>query len=268
MREELPLVSCLCPTYGRPRLLREAIWCFLQQDYPNKELLVVNDHQEPIQLDRDYPGVIVHNLPERLKNLGEKRNCVVRLARGDYLMNWDDDDLYLPWRITEQMKLLYSNPHRWLCKSTQAWRSTNNARYRLNQSYFHGQAAMRRELFDQVGWYAAMNSGQDLELEARIPKDRWIHYRAMPSDLVYVYREGNGIAHISQFRPDQPGRLSGWERMEQSYRNAEGGIITPGFARDYWRDLSEAAAGIPGVDLMQRYALMKRLEPYHDLGGQ
>lgn len=263
MWEELPLVSCLCPTYGRPGLLREAIWCFLQQDYPSKELLVVNDHHHPVHLDRDYPGVIVHNLPARLNTLGEKRNYVVRLARGEYLMNWDDDDLYLPWRMTELMKHLYPNPHKWFCKPTGAWRSTNNTKYRLNQSFFHGQAAMRRELFDQVGWYADMNSGQDLELEARIPKERWIHYRAQPSDLIYVYREGNGIAHISQFRPDQPGRPTGWQRMEESYRNVGGGTITPGFARDYWQDLIDAAATIPGVDPVQRYALSKRLEPYH-----
>src|SRR5579875_46561 len=43
----LPLVSCLCPTYGRGDdrqwLLEEAIESFLRQSYPNKELVILND---------------------------------------------------------------------------------------------------------------------------------------------------------------------------------------------------------------------------------
>ena len=43
----VPLVSCICPTYNRPprhqHLLEEAIASFLRQDYPNKELIVLND---------------------------------------------------------------------------------------------------------------------------------------------------------------------------------------------------------------------------------
>ena len=42
----LPFVSCLCCTYGRPILLGEAVKCFLDQDYPNKELIIINDQLE------------------------------------------------------------------------------------------------------------------------------------------------------------------------------------------------------------------------------
>lgn len=42
-----PPVSCLCPTYGRVALLEEAIYAFLQQDYPGpKELIVLNDYEQ------------------------------------------------------------------------------------------------------------------------------------------------------------------------------------------------------------------------------
>ena len=45
--ERTPAVSCICPTYGRPELLEEAIYCFLLQDYPGpKELIVLNDYAE------------------------------------------------------------------------------------------------------------------------------------------------------------------------------------------------------------------------------
>ena len=38
-----PLVAALCPTYGRFSRLRESLACFLAQDYPNKQLIILND---------------------------------------------------------------------------------------------------------------------------------------------------------------------------------------------------------------------------------
>ncbi len=43
----LPAVSCFCLTYGRPRVLEEAIQSFLQQDYAGaKEMIVLNDYAD------------------------------------------------------------------------------------------------------------------------------------------------------------------------------------------------------------------------------
>ena len=48
MSSELPLVSCLCPTYRRPQLLENSIACFLAQNYPadRRELVVLDDAGE------------------------------------------------------------------------------------------------------------------------------------------------------------------------------------------------------------------------------
>ncbi|MEZ4657920.1 MAG: glycosyltransferase family A protein [Caldilineaceae bacterium] len=44
MEQQSP-VSCICLTYGRPAVLEEAIYSFLQQDYQGpKELIVLNDY--------------------------------------------------------------------------------------------------------------------------------------------------------------------------------------------------------------------------------
>lgn len=264
MTDTLPLASCLCPTYGRPAPLGEAIWSFLQQDYPNKELIIVNDHHRPITLDRAYPGVVVHNLPERLPNMGQKRNCVVRLARGEILLNWDDDDLYLPWRISESVRRLQAAPDKWAFKPTRAWHSTDNQRYHIAHNYFHGQLAMRRTIFDHVGWYPDMNAGQDVAFEVRIPPERWLHYPASPGELLYIYRWGNGVPHISEYGLDQPGRASGYERVAERVKDEAGGVIRPGFGRSYWQDLIEAAARLPNVDPAEVDVLARRLAPFHD----
>ena len=55
MSEKKPLVSCLTATAGRFSVLREAVACFLAQDYPEKELVILNNHPTPLVCD--LPGV-------------------------------------------------------------------------------------------------------------------------------------------------------------------------------------------------------------------
>ena len=58
----LPKVSCLCPTYGRPQCLEEAIFSFLTQDYQGeKELVILNDLADQT-LIFDHPDVKIINV--------------------------------------------------------------------------------------------------------------------------------------------------------------------------------------------------------------
>lgn len=267
MTDQQPLVSCLCLTYARPQLLREAIWCFLQQDYPRKELIIVNDHCEPISLDREYPEIHLHNRSERFANLGQKRNFSVDASKGEILLVWDDDDLYLPWRISSTVKHLADAPQKWAFKPSRAWASTNNQGYSIARNLFHSQLGIRRAAFYLAGGYTEMNSGQDIDFERRIPKERWVRYDAPISELLYVYRWGNGVSHISGLGRDRPGHPSGWDVIAERYRNHAGGVARPGFDRDYWQELIEAASHLPEVDATQLERLTARLKPHHDLGS-
>jgi len=40
--DTLPLVSCIMPTTGRPRWAQQAIRYFSRQDYPNRELVILD----------------------------------------------------------------------------------------------------------------------------------------------------------------------------------------------------------------------------------
>jgi glycosyltransferase involved in cell wall biosynthesis len=261
-----PLASCLCLTYARPDVLRESIWCFLQQAYPNKELIVINDHPEPLYLDRFYPGVHLYNVPNRFGSLGEKRNYSVTAARGEYLFPWDDDDLFLPWRLQDSMSHLLAAPHKWMFKPMSAWMSTNNRDYAIVQNPFHNQVAMRRCAFDHAGGYRMINSGEDIDFESRISPDRWFHYPARLDELIYVYRWGNNVTHISGMGVDTPGTPTAWDRVAENNREKKGGVISPGFDRPYWQDLATAAASAPGVSPAAARSLAERLEPYQGLG--
>ncbi len=94
------LASAYCATYGRPpSLLGEAVASFLQQDYANKELIVLNDLPEQT-IHIDAPGVRVINAYPRYSTLGEKFRAAVDACRGQVLFPWEDDDIYFPWRMS------------------------------------------------------------------------------------------------------------------------------------------------------------------------
>ncbi len=94
------------PTYNRRPFVARAIAYFLRQDYPNKELVVVDDGDDDVSdLVPAAPHVRYVRLPRRL-SLGAKRNECVRQARGDLIMHWDDDDWMAPHRISAQVEAL------------------------------------------------------------------------------------------------------------------------------------------------------------------
>jgi glycosyltransferase involved in cell wall biosynthesis len=193
-------VSCLCLTYGRPHLLEEAIESFLRQDWDGpKELIVLNDHPEQT-LVFSHPQVSVFNIPRRLRTLGEKRNLSVSLAKYDNLLIWDDDDIYLPWRIQETMKTL---PQAQFFKCPNAW-TMNDGRIESNLGYnlYHGGTAYTRWLWEQVGGYKAMNGGEDADIEGRFQqvgnnKQYWPHTQLTKDKIYYIYRWQHGSYHTT-----------------------------------------------------------------------
>jgi len=102
-----PLVSCVMPTTSdRLPFVQQSIKYFLRQDYPNKELVVIEDGPQSIRdLVPDDPQVRFVHLPGA-RTLGAKRNFCVETARGELIMHWDDDDWMAPHRIRYQVEAL------------------------------------------------------------------------------------------------------------------------------------------------------------------
>jgi glycosyltransferase involved in cell wall biosynthesis len=100
---DLPLVSCIMPTADRRGFVPHAIRYFLAQDYPNKELVILDDGSDCIaDLVPDDPRVRYIRRSGRMP-LGAKRNECVRACHGELIMHWDDDDWMAPRRIRCQV---------------------------------------------------------------------------------------------------------------------------------------------------------------------
>jgi glycosyltransferase involved in cell wall biosynthesis len=171
----------------------------LRQDYPNKELIVINDCPGQ-ELICDEPGVRVVNVAERFPSIGDKLNAAVGLARGELIARWDDDDISLPWRLSLSVERLgdadYFNPR--------CYWFLNNEGLHVDHSvgYAHNASLFRRAAFERVGRYHS-ERGEDAALDAAF--SRLAHgvdplrgdKELTRSEWFYIYRWGVSPVHMS-----------------------------------------------------------------------
>lgn len=104
-----PLVSVVIPTIERPAYLKRAIESVLKQTYPYLEIIVVIDGKSAHSKEMMSQYKAAHSMNIKCIETGEKvggseaRNIGARIARGKFVALLDDDDEWLPEKITAQM---------------------------------------------------------------------------------------------------------------------------------------------------------------------
>ena len=123
-------------TYGRFECVERAMNCFLAQTYPNKELIIYNTDVEhpytkilPInhEIYDPYEAAILKDIniiivnqnidsvtKEQYTNVGAIRRDALTHANGDFVVTWDDDDIFLPH---PGLQKVYAVPRPFHCKS-------------------------------------------------------------------------------------------------------------------------------------------------------
>lgn len=184
--EKLPLVSCVMPTYGRPEYLHESLEMFLSQDYENKELLIVNDCPGQTVVG-DYPQVRIINCKKRFPSLGEKRNFAIQEAAGNWIAIWDDDDIYLPWRLSFTIQEIqeFQTP---CYRSAEFWAYWGETALHHNQCipgwFAHPLVTFHRDLWKAVGGYPPITLGEDSALFDKVHKYLKVDWLSYPLDAI------------------------------------------------------------------------------------
>lgn len=111
-------VSVIIPTYKRPDNLRSSIESVLTQEYNDIELLIVDDNGEGSGFDKEsssiyqeivrkYPNSLVKYIQHKYNSNGASaRNTGILNSTGEYICFLDDDDIYLPGRLSKSIKAL------------------------------------------------------------------------------------------------------------------------------------------------------------------
>lgn len=92
------VVSIIIPCYNDAKYIKQAVFSALNQTYPYKEVLVVDDGS-----DEDTKSVLKNLEPKITKLITQKnkgqsiaRNRGITEATGIYILNWDSDDYFEP----------------------------------------------------------------------------------------------------------------------------------------------------------------------------
>ena len=111
----MPKVSVLTPIYNtNPEHLRSAIESVLNQTFHDFEFLILNDSPD----NKDLKKIVKSYRDKRIKYLenkknlgiGESRNKLLDLARGEYIAVFDHDDICVLDRFQRQVDYLDSHP--------------------------------------------------------------------------------------------------------------------------------------------------------------
>jgi len=230
-------ISCYCPTYGRPRIIEEAIYSFLNQTYDNKELVIVNDCIEQT-LIFEHPQVKIFNIKNRILNFGIKFNMCVDFCKGEIIMPWDDDDIYLPWKMEVTMK----NMKNGLFHTEKAFCEDANNKLTIAKNLFHCNLALEKQKFNDVGCYPELNeTSLDWHLISKLRGKYEFSSLDLPDeDLFYIYRWHTNRKHLSQVYPTNTETLQ--SITENEYKNKKEYETGDIYLNPYWKyDYTKAA---------------------------
>lgn len=104
--ESNPLISVIIPTLNRYAYLKDVLRNLENQDYQNFEVLIV-DQSNPFQEEfYDHFKLNIHLIRQRDKALWKARNRSIKLAKGEYILLFDDDSLVDSDWIRQHIKCL------------------------------------------------------------------------------------------------------------------------------------------------------------------
>ncbi|MEE8432314.1 MAG: glycosyltransferase [Candidatus Desulfatibia sp.] len=228
-------VSVIIPTYNRAAMLKEAVDSVLAQDYPNFELIVIDDgstDSTPKILNTYQDDVTVI----RRNNLGvsRARNAGIRAASGQFIAFLDSDDLWLPQKLSNQVEFFNLNPEALICQTEEIWIRNS---VRVNPKKRHKKVSgmifepslelclvspsavmMQRSLFETVGLFdESLPACEDYDLWLRISCRYPIHL----IDTPLIIKRGGHV--------DQLSRLPGLDKFRiQSIINIiESNLLSP-----------------------------------------
>jgi glycosyltransferase involved in cell wall biosynthesis len=216
-----PRVSVVIPTYNRARMVRRAIESVLAQNYPNLEVIVVDDGS--VDGTRDVVAAMGEQVRyEWQPNAGASsaRNRGWALAKGVYVAFLDSDDVYLPGKLHEQVQYMRQRPstvlvYCWFSIVDEAGRVrlgrrcrlTGNVARKLVAQCMRGPLATptvmvcRRALAATGGFDESMRLSEDIDLWCRLARLGPIGL--VPEVLVQVNRHSGNLStgpRVSRFR--------------------------------------------------------------------
>lgn len=290
-----PLITIITPSYNQVNYLDQAVKSVLNQDYPNKEYIIVDggSNDGSVNIIKKYEDQLAWWVSEKDKGQADAFNKGLQHANGKYIGWLNSDDLYLPQAITEAIELLEKNQDLAFVFSdvksiNQAGQTTNIMKYGdwkvldLMEFKIIGQPAvfMRKDLLLAAGgldtsYHFLLDHHLWLKLASKAPikysrKCMWAaaRFHANAKNIAQAEKFGEEAYRLVEWMEKNPDLnktfldnhnkiLAGAHRMDARYL-LDGGQYNESF-KVYWRGLKlDAATVLPEFHRMI-YALFAPL---------
>lgn len=207
---DLPLVSIIVTTYNRSKLVCETIDSILAQDYPNLEVIVVDDHSSDNTLEilAKYGSKIITRAHEQNQGVQIASMTGFAASSGKYLCFTGDDDIWKSAdKISRQVEILkndtvgrygivtcavqeFGGPGATI--KPKKWPRNLRAHLMACNGIIYGSAAMvRRSAFVASGGFDPhLVKGTDSDVFRRIVLNGWDAY--FDPEPMIDYRIGDG----------------------------------------------------------------------------
>lgn len=203
-----PKVTVLMSVYNGEKYLREAIESILNQTFKDFEFLIINDGST----DSSRDIVLSYNdrkirLIDNEKNIGltKSLNRGLNLARGEYIVRMDADDVSLPERLEKQVNYLEIHPEvgvlgTWVKCIDEYGKPTRELHpptepdlikwsLPFNNCLTHSSVMMRRAVLERVGGYnPEMVVAQDYDLWVRVSLETQFQIANLHEELLLLRR--------------------------------------------------------------------------------
>ena len=185
-----PLVSVIISTYNEEKYIAESIRSILLQDYPNIEIIIVDDAStdDTVRIIREMKSDKVRlYLNKENKKLAHNLNFAISKANGKYVARMDADDIAWKNRISEQVAYMEKHPDidvlaafaksfgdSTILKSGPCEHEDIFAQLLFTNPLCHPTVMFRKSTIDYL-YDESCAAGQDYELWARIINQKKFH---------------------------------------------------------------------------------------------
>ena len=206
-----PLVSVIIPCYNSSEFIEKAIQSAITQDYPNKEVIVINDGSTDDSLKKIQGFQQVHVINQENRGVSNARNEGIKKAKGKYIAFLDADDEFLPQNLSKKVRELEDKPNHVLVHSPEEIRKkgkkmgTSTGKggpvtkdlLLLEQTVIHSPSSvlLRREVLSQAGDF-------DEKLSTSADWDLWLRLSAIGSfsyieEVLSIYNLHENQMHLN-----------------------------------------------------------------------
>lgn len=237
----MPRVSVIIPTYNRYNYLKNAIDSILEQTVNDLEIIIIDDasNDNTPSILRDFNDNRIKYIRHAVNKGGSAaRNTGIKESSSEYIAFLDDDDLWLPGKLEEQLNLIKQLPPDFGAVSCDYYLTNNigslfkaetplkqNDRYMAKSKFSlsndlllnnyvgsTSQVLVKKLCFERVGNFdTELKSCQDLDMWIRIARVFKFTYVDKP---LIIYR-----LHQHKISRDLNALIQGHEKLFDKYKS-------------------------------------------------